>query len=274
MNPIPFFKMSGAGNDFIIIDNRYKKVNHNDLTGFIAGVCRRKMSVGADGLILIETSEAHDFRWRFFNSDGSKAEMCGNGARCAARFAHVTGIAGTSLSFETEAGVVSAQINKDRVKVLMPEPSDLKLTYPLKLSNQTLEISSINTGVPHVVVMVEQVDDVDVVSLGREIRLHQTFAPAGTNVNFVQHSKDHSIKIRTYERGVEDETLACGTGAVASAIISASRFNMNSPVNVKTHSGVYLTIHFDVKGGQFSNVHMEGDARIIYKGELQAEAWK
>lgn len=274
MKQIPFYKMSGAGNDFIIIDNRDKKINDNDLTGFIAGVCRRKMSAGADGLILIENSEAHDFRWRFFNSDGSKAEMCGNGARCAARFAHVTGIAGTSLSFETEAGVVSAQINKDRVKVLMPEPLDLKLTYPLKLSNPTLEISSINTGVPHVVVMVEQVDDVDVVSLGREIRLHQTFAPAGTNANFVQHCKDHSIKIRTYERGVEDETLACGTGAVASAIISASLFNINSPVNVKTRSGVYLTVHFDAKGGQFSNVHMEGDARIIYKGELQAEAWK
>lgn len=274
MNPIPFYKMSGAGNDFIIIDNRNQIVADKDLSGFIASICRRKMSAGADGLILIEASDKFDFRWRFFNSDGSKAEMCGNGARCAARFAHVTGIAGTTLSFETEAGVISAQINEDRVKVKMPDPSDLKLAYPLKLSNRSLEISSINTGVPHTVVMVEQVADVDVVTLGREIRLHQTFAPAGTNANFVQRSKGDAIEIRTYERGVEDETLACGTGAIAGAIISASRFKMNSPVDVKTRSGEYLTIYFSAKDGQFDDIYMEGGARIIYSGELQPDAWK
>ena len=274
MNPIPFYKMSGAGNDFIIIDNRDGKVKDTNLTGFISAVCRRKMSVGADGLILIETSETCDFRWRFFNSDGSKAEMCGNGARCAARFAHVTGMAGTGLSFETEVGVINAQINDDRVKVGMPEPSDLKLAYPLPLSNRSLEISSVNTGVPHVVVMVEQVNDIDVIALGREIRFHQSFAPAGTNANFVQRQKGNSIEIRTYERGVEDETLACGTGAIASAIVSAGRFNLNSPVDVRTRSGGRLTIYFDAREGQFSNIFMEGDARIIYAGELQPEAWQ
>jgi diaminopimelate epimerase len=274
MNPIPFYKMSGAGNDFIIIDNRDQRVKNDDLTGFIIGVCRRRMSAGADGLILIETSESCDFRWRFFNADGSKAEMCGNGARCAARFAHEMGIAATALSFETEAGVVSAQIIDERVKVRMPEPSDLQLAYALELANATLDISSINTGVPHVVVMVEQIDDTDVVTLGREIRFHQSFAPAGTNVNFVQRRQGNSIAIRTYERGVEDETLACGTGAIASAILSAGQFDMNSPVDVKTRSGVHLTIHFDFKDGQFSNIYMEGDARIIYTGELQPEAWR
>jgi diaminopimelate epimerase len=274
MNPIAFYKMSGAGNDFIIIDNRNQIVTDKDLSGFIASVCRRKMSAGADGLILIEASDKFDFRWRFFNSDGSKAEMCGNGARCAARFAHVIGIAQTTLSFETEAGVVSAQVNKDRVKVKMPDSSDLKLAYPLKLSDRSLEISSINTGVPHAVVMVEQVADVDVVTLGREIRRHQTFAPAGINANFVERGHGNTIEIRTYERGVEDETLACGTGAIASAVISASRFKMNSPVDVKTRSGVYLTIHFDAKDGQFSDIYMEGDARIIYTGELQPDAWQ
>jgi diaminopimelate epimerase len=186
----------------------------------------------------------------------------------------LTGIAGSALSFETEAGVVSAQIYKDRVKVLMPEPAGLSLAYPLKLTDHTLDISSINTGVPHVVVIVEKVDDIDVVVLGREIRLHPTFAPAGTNANFVQRGRDNSIEIRTYERGVEDETLACGTGAIASAIIAASRFGMNSPVDVKTRSGVYLTIHFDAKDGQFCNIYMEGDARLIYMGELQPEAWR
>ena len=266
--------MSGAGNDFIIIDNRNQIVADAELNGFITSICRRKMSVGADGLILIENSDKFDFRWRFFNSDGSNAEMCGNGARCAARFAHVTGITGTSLSFETAAGVVRAQIYEDRVKVKMPDPSDLKLAYPLELLNRSLEISSINTGVPHAVVMVDQVADLDVVTLGREIRLHQTFTPAGTNANFVQRIKDTAVEIRTYERGVEDETLACGTGAIASAIISASRYKMESPIDVKTRSGEYLTIHFSAKGDQFDDIYMEGDARIIYTGELQPDAWK
>jgi diaminopimelate epimerase len=274
MKMIPFYKMSGAGNDFIIIDNRNRVVADQDLNGFIARVCRRKMSVGADGLILIEDSDQFDFRWRFFNSDGSRAEMCGNGARCAARFAYVTGIAGTTVSFETDAGVVSARISGERVKVKMPDPSGLKLAYPLKLSERSLEISSINTGVPHAVVMVERVTDVDVVSLGREVRFHPAFAPAGTNANFVQRGKGSAIEIRTYERGVEDETLACGTGAIASAIISASLFKMNSPVVVKTRSGVPLNIYFDARNGQFKNIYMEGDARIIYTGDLQPDAWQ
>ena len=274
MDPIPFYKMSGAGNDFIIIDNRQHIVDDTNLTDFISSVCRRKMSAGADGLILIESSEKCDFRWRFFNSDGSKAEMCGNGARCAARFAHLNAIAGTSLSFETEAGVIQAQISQDRVKVKMPAASDLKLAYPLSLSHGSLAISSINTGVPHVVVMVEQIDNIDVVALGKEIRFHQAFAPAGTNANFVYRSKPNEIIVRTYERGVEDETLACGTGAIASAIISACQLDMNSPIDVQTRSGAYLTIHFSETDGQFSEIYMEGDARIIYSGELHPDAWK
>jgi len=274
MKKIRFYKMSGAGNDFIIIDNRQQIVTDEDLAEFVSRVCRRKMSAGADGLILIETSDTCDFRWRFFNSDGSRAEMCGNGARCAARFAYVNGIAGAALSFETDVGVVSAQIDDERVKVKMPDPSGLKLSYPLELSDRSLEISSVNTGVPHVVVMMAQIDDVDVVALGREVRFHQAFAPAGTNANFVHRRKTNQIEIRTYERGVEDETLACGTGAIASAIVSACQFKINSPIDVKTRSGGYLRIHFRVKNGQFDHIHMEGDARIIYTGDLLADAWK
>ncbi len=274
MKKIPFYKMSGAGNDFIIIDNRHQIVADADLTEFISKICRRKISAGADGLILIEPSDACDFRWRFFNSDGSKAEMCGNGARCAARFAYVNGIAGTTLSFETEAGVVSARIDNERVKVKMPDPSDLKLSYPLELSDRSLDVSSINTGVPHVVVMVAQIDAVDVVAVGREIRFHQRFAPAGTNANFACRRKGNEIEIRTYERGVEDETLACGTGAIASAIVSACQFKINSPIDVKTRSGEYLRIHFNAKDNQFDHIYMEGDARIIYTGELHPDAWK
>ncbi len=274
MKSIPFYKMSGAGNDFIIIDNRRQIVSDADLTNFISKICRRKISAGADGLILIEPSDTCDFRWRFFNSDGSPAEMCGNGARCAARFAYVNGIAGTTLSFETEAGVVSARIDNDRVKVKMPDPSNLKLSYRLELSDRSLDISSINTGVPHVVVMMAKIDDVDVVAVGREIRFHQTFAPAGTNANFVCRRKENEIEIRTYERGVEDETLACGTGAIASAIVSACQFKINSPIDVKTRSGEYLRIHFNAKDRQFDDIYMEGDARIIYTGDLHPDAWK
>ena len=274
MKPIPFYKMSGAGNDFIIIDNRHQVIEDTDLTGFISKICRRKISAGADGLILIEHSNTCDFRWRFFNADGSRAEMCGNGARCAARFAYVNGIAGTNLSFETEAGVISARIDNDRVKVKMPDPSDLKLSYPIELSDRRLDISSINTGVPHVVVMVAQIDDIDVVAVGREIRFHQTFAPAGANANFVCPRKANEIEIRTYERGVEDETLACGTGAIASAIVSACQFKIKSPIDVKTRSGEYLKIHFNAKDSQFDHIYMEGDARIIYTGELHPDAWK
>jgi diaminopimelate epimerase len=251
MDPIPFYKMSGAGNDFIIIDNRQHIVDDTNLTDFISSVCRRKMSAGADGLILIESSEKCDFRWRFFNSDGSKAEMCGNGARCAARFAHLNAIAGTSLSFETEAGVIQAQISQDRVKVKMPAASDLKLAYPLSLSHGSLAISSINTGVPHVVVMVEQIDNIDVVALGKEIRFHQAFAPAGTNANFVYRSKPNEI-----------------------IVISACQLDMKSPIDVQTRSGAYLTIHFSETDGQFNEIYMEGDARIIYSGELQPDAWQ
>jgi diaminopimelate epimerase len=151
MDPIPFFKMSGSGNDFIIIDHRTKFIDENMLTRLITGVCRRKLSVGADGFILIESSKHHDFSWRFYNSDGSRAEMCGNGARCAARFAQLNGIAGTELSFETDAGIISARIKADRVKVNMPDPTNLRFDFGVDLATGSLMISSANTGVPHVI---------------------------------------------------------------------------------------------------------------------------
>ena len=185
MNPIKFSKMSGSGNDFVIIDNRRHILDGIDLSKFITAVCRRKISVGADGLILIEPSDKADFRWRFYNSDGSRAEMCGNGARCAARFAYVNGIAGKNLTFETDAGIVSGQINADRTKVKMPDPKDLRLDYSIELADGPLTVSSINTGVPHVVIMHDDIEKVDVFGVGREIRRHEAYAPAGTNVNFI-----------------------------------------------------------------------------------------
>ncbi|MGD2014515.1 MAG: diaminopimelate epimerase [Desulfobacterales bacterium] len=274
MEPIRFFKMSGSGNDFIIVDNREHIVKHNDLPGFIAQICRRKMSVGADGVILIEPSKNADFKWQFFNSDGSNAEMCGNGARCAARFAYVNGIAGQNLSFETDAGVVSGQVKDDRVKLKMPDPVDLKLDYNIELKIGPVTVCSVNTGVPHVVVMNESIDNIDVFNLGSEIRFHEAFKPAGTNVNFISQQGQGHLAIRTYERGVENETLACGTGSIAAALIASCKTNWPSPIHLLTHSGGTLTIHFKKDGNKYNDIYLEGDARIIYSAQLGADAWK
>ena len=274
MEPITFSKMSGSGNDFILIDNRSGGIDGIDLKKFITVVCRRKMSVGADGLILIEPSDKADFRWRFYNSDGSRAEMCGNGARCAARFAYVNGIAGQTMAFETDAGIVSGQVEAGRARVKMPDPTDLRLDYPIQLADGPLMVSSINTGVPHVVIMLDAVAAVDVFGTGRDIRNHEAFAPAGTNVNFICQQGPRKLAIRTYERGVEDETLACGTGSIAGALIASIKHDWKSPINLLTRGGETLTIHFTENDRRFSDVYLEGDARIIYTARLTEEAWE
>ncbi|MDM8544708.1 diaminopimelate epimerase [Desulfococcaceae bacterium HSG9] len=274
MTKLPFFKMSGSGNDFIIIDNRAQIVDETRLTQLITGACRRGMAVGADGLILIEPSDKVDFKWRFFNKDGSIAEMCGNGARCTARFAFLNQIADNKMAFETVAGIVSATVNDDLVKIKMTDPFDFKPDYTISLENETLAVSSINTGVPHVVIPVDDIETVDVVTLGRKIRYHQEFAPAGTNVNFIALQENGLAAIRTYERGVEEETLACGTGTVASALILAHTFQKRSPVKIMTRSGSCLNIYFEIIDGVFKNTCLEGDARVIYQGELWDEAWQ
>lgn len=274
MEKINFLKLSGSGNDFIIIDNRAKLVEESNLPEFIKKVCRRKMSVGADGLILIEDTDAADFKWRFYNSDGSIAEMCGNGARCAARFALLNNIAGKTMVFETIAGRVTAIVKQDTVKIGMPDPFDVRIGYPLALSAGSLKLSSINTGVPHVVIIKESIDDIDVLKTGKEIRFHKEYAPAGTNVNFAVRLDMGLIGIRTYERGVEDETLACGTGSIAVALVMAAIKGMESPLKVKTKSGGILVIHFKKTADKFTDIFLEGDARVIYKGELMEDAWK
>jgi len=275
MTRIPFFKMSGSGNDFIIIDNRTEMIDETCLKQLVTGACRRKMAVGADGLILIEDSDKADFKWRFFNKDGSIAEMCGNGARCTARFAFLNQIVGNRMAFETIAGIISASVNNDLVKIKMTDPFDFKPDDSISLASKTVTVSSINTGVPHVVIPVDDLETVDVVSLGREIRYHPAFAPDGTNVNFIALQKDGPAAIRTYERGVEDETLACGTGAVAGAIVLAHTFQQQSPVKIITRSGSELNIYFEILDGTvIQNTYLEGDARVIYIGELWDEAWR
>jgi len=229
--------MSGSGNDFILVDNRAGIVDEEQLDRFISSICRRKLSVGADGFILIETTDRADFKWRFFNADGGEAEMCGNGGRCAARLAFLKGIAGPHLSFETKAGIIRAEVTGERVKLEMPQPGSLELDYAVEVEGETVIASSLTVGVPHVVIWVQDVESSPVFEKGRAIRFHERYAPAGTNVNFVQKIDDGGFAIRTYERGVEDETLACGTGSVATALVAASKGMTVSPTLLHTRGG-------------------------------------
>ena len=229
--------MSGSGNDFILIDNRDGSLAVGDVVAFVKSVCERKVSVGADGLILIERSDRVDFRWRFFNADGSEVEMCGNGGRCAARFAFLRGSPGRRCPSRPCAGIIDAEVRGDVVKLRLTDPRDLVIDDQIRIENQTLFVHSINTGVPHVVHFVRDPDDFDVFNTGRAIRYHEHYQPAGTNANFVAVIDGHTLRVRTYERGVEDETLACGTGSVASALIAARKGLVESPVDVRVQSG-------------------------------------
>lgn len=274
MEPIRFCKMHGCGNDFIIIDNRQKILDADQIQDFVLKVCTRKISVGADGLILIEPSSRAHFRWRFFNSDGSEAEMCGNAGRCAARFAVRKGIAPSRLSFETKAGVIAAEVFGRRVKLQMTKPFGLKLDIKVPLDGEIFLFDFINTGVPHAVRFVADVASIPVKDLGRKVRFHHYFQPAGTNVNFAQVLDLHQLQVRTYERGVEDETLACGTGAIASALIGAYRGLVASPVAVKTSGGEILNIYFEQEEKEFKEVFLEGDTTLVYEGILNEEAYQ
>jgi diaminopimelate epimerase len=271
---IPFMKMSGSGNDFILIDHRKPILNEDEMKKFARKVCQRRVSVGADGLILIERSEKADFKWRFFNSDGSEAEMCGNGGRCAARFARLKGIAGPSLTFETLAGILSAQVDGKRVKLEMTKPSGLKLDERISIEGKELVISSINTGVPHAVLFLDDIEDIDVIQMGRAIRYHPRFAPAGANANFIHLENPSRLSIRTYERGVEDETLACGTGVVASALVAAFKGLVKSPVSIMTLGGETLNVYFEVGASEVKKVFFEGDVHVIYEADMWGEAYQ
>lgn len=270
---IEFFKMSGSGNDFILIDNRGQALNVGNLIEFVRTVCERKVSVGADGLILIENSDHADFRWRFFNADGSEVDMCGNGGRCAARFACIKGIAGAKLSFETRAGIVDAEVRGEIVKLRLTDPHSIQVDFSIRIDERPYEVSFINTGVPHVVHYVNDLDRFDVFSIGRAIRYHTDFQPGGTNANFLKIIDGHTMRVRTYERGVEDETLACGTGAVASALISSRRGLVESPVDVKVKSNETLKIHFRKTDQGFADIYLEGKAKVVYEGRIWDEAY-
>jgi diaminopimelate epimerase len=238
-------------------------------------VCRRALSVGADGVILIEhdSQGVCDFAWRFFNADGSEAEMCGNGGRCAARFAHARGIAKKEMTFRTLAGVIRAEITGERiVKLQLTPPHGYEPKVELNIDGRPLCVKFLDTGVPHAILEVEDVEQVDPAVLGPEIRYHKEFAPKGANANFVHVSGPDSLFIRTYERGVEGETLACGTGCVAAAITMALAGRVKPPVTLTTRSREKLTVHFKPGDAVPEEVYFEGAVKWVYDGTLLPES--
>jgi len=263
-----FTKMNGAGNDFILIDNRTGYV-HLDRTQ-IACLCDRHRGIGADGILLLEKASNHaDFRMRYFNADGGEVEMCGNGARCFARFANKVAGRKEKISFETPAGVISAKLAGDLVTLQMTEPTDLRLKTTLRVMDENKTVHFINSGVPHVVIPVLQLDDVDVQGAGSAIRHHKMFSPKGTNVNFLEKRGPKQIAVRTYERGVEAETLACGTGIVASALVFAATENATSPVTVIARGGDELRVGFEKSDNAFRNVTLTGPAEFVFEGSIE-----
>ncbi|MDD5680918.1 MAG: diaminopimelate epimerase [Candidatus Omnitrophica bacterium] len=271
MNRIEFTKLVATGNDFILVDNGRKKVESKvgSLARFAKKICDRRQSVGADGLLVLEGSHKADIAMRIFNPDGSEASMCGNGSRCIAYYAANRDITGDKLSIETKAGILNALVRKNRVRIGMTPPKDLKTGISIPLGTSLMPFNFVNTGVPHAVTIVKSFDGIDVKSTGRYIRHHEAFAPNGANVDFVKIDGRHRISIRTYERGVEDETLACGTGAVASAIIASELTRVRPPVVVRTFGKDVLRIYFKKENGIYKDVYMEGEVKLVFDGVLK-----
>lgn len=266
---LKFTKMNGAGNDFILLDNRAatSQLSRDQ----VIRLCDRHRGVGADGVLVLVPCKSGkaDWAWDFFNSDGSTGEMCGNGARCFARFVQRMVGLQRDFTFETEAGVIAASFQGERVTVNLTKPKELRLGEAVKLSTGTETIHSQNTGVPHAVLYVPDADKAMVQSLGPEIRRHAHFGPRGTNVNFVQVLGANHIRVRTFERGVEGETLACGTGVSAAAMISARVHSFTSPVKVQVQGGDTLEVSFSDNGGEFDDVRLTGPADFVFEGHIE-----
>lgn len=265
---LKFTKMNGAGNDFVVLDNRQGALQLDRES--IARLCDRQRGIGSDGLLMVEPAvNGADFRMRYFNNDGGEAEMCGNGARCFARFAQRLSGKGSALNFETLAGVISAEFPGENVRIAMSAPRDLRMHLSLPVQGESLTLHAVNTGVPHAVIFVDDLENTDVRRLGAGVRFHEAFAPKGTNVNFAKSTGPRELAIRTYERGVEDETLACGTGMVASALVFHELSGAASPVGVRVRGGDRLEIAFEKNpAGGFEGVTLTGPADFVFEGEI------
>lgn len=267
---LEFTKMNGAGNDFVMLDNRMGNLQLSAKQ--ISLLCNRHRGVGADGLIMLEYLDHKiPYRMRYYNADGQEADMCGNGARCFTRFlASLESLSG-ALTFHTHAGMISGTVQDNHhVQILMSPPFDLQLDQVLTLSSgEKLKVHSLNTGVPHAVIITDNISTIPVSSLGRQIRHHTTF-PAGTNVNFIQVNTPNTLSIRTYERGVEDETLACGTGIVAASLIYHFLSKLPSPIFVTTRGHDVLRVDFELAENPLSidKVSLTGPADFVFKGTI------
>ncbi len=263
---IPFYKMVASGNDFVVVDNRRQVIK--DATAFARTICRPHVGAVADGLLLFEGSKKANFKMRILNPDGSEAAACGNGFRCIVLYAHEVLKYSSSMRFESGSGVIEGHVGpKGSVKVQLVKPRIFETDSVIEVRGHRLHYSFLDTGVPHTVIFVEGLPKVDVVEIGKAIRHHTHFQPFGTNVNFVEVKSRKEIAVRTYERGVEDETLACGTGSTASAIISVLKGYAEPCVSVLTKGGEKLRIEMHKKGPEIEKVFLEGKAQFVYKGE-------
>lgn len=275
MIALDFTKMNGAGNDFIMLDNRSGDLCLSQSQ--IKHLCDRHRGIGADGVLILQTEANHKtvpFRMRYYNADGLEAEMCGNGARCFTRYiARCLKKTTGKVAFETEVGPIEGELIGSQVKIIMTLPHSIQLEQSLLLLNQDHFVHSINTGVPHAVIFVNDLKKAPVLQAGQELRHHPRFAPAGTNVNFVQILSANKLAIRTYERGVEGETLACGTGVVASALVHHLLTNTPSPIEVLAHGGDILQVEFlstpsKTEAPKLSYVSLTGPADFVFNGTI------
>jgi diaminopimelate epimerase len=264
---IPFYKMHGAANDFIVVDDRVLSFPTDD-QAWLSAIMARHTGVGSEGVLLIQPSERADFRMRFFNPDGGEVDMCGNGARCIARLAHELGVSGEQMTFETPAGLVGATMIGQDVRLDMTAPKDWKLDGALDMPGGPLAYGFVNSGVPHVVVEVTDIESFDVQGTGAFFRHHALFAPGGTNANFIEITGPSSLRLRTYERGVEAETPACGTGIVASALIAGKTGRVTAPVHVHTAGGHTLEVNYQLTPDGAEKVTLQGPAEHVFQGEL------
>ena len=284
-NGIPFAKMSGSGNDFVMIDNRAGLLPDTTLPHFARRVCRRGVGIGADGVVTIEPLDPDqpeaDFRWRYLNADGSDGALCGNGAMCGARFAVAAGIAPARCTFQTPSGLVEADVDPDGplVRISIADSGPLAATAMLDIPGSPLHFHAIRIGVPHAVAVVDDADafadHATFAACGRAVRYHPHFQPDGTNANIIHRIAERTIRMRTYERGVEAETLACGTGAVASAIVATQELGMTGPVTVLTSSGrpLHVAFRWDAPTRCAREIQLTGEARFIARGTLDPEGW-
>lgn len=276
MRAVPFTKMSGVGNDFILVDNRAGILQEAGLQEFARRVCTRRMSLGGDELMVIEPPTAGgDFSMRTFNPDGGEVKMCGNASRCVARYAYAHGIAGARMTIDTLGGPVYAWVEGEEVRVKLQLTSPIELDHALTVHGEhhiahTVQVS----GAPHAVVYLRDVGRASgeaIHRLGAAIRHHAHF-PQGINVNFVQVIDRHTLWQRTFERGVEGETLACGTGAIASSVVSSLRGQVDTPVRLRVLGGE-LNVSFRHEGDAFDELFLGGGARFVAEGVLHPEAW-